>query len=133
MRPGDSVNAAGHCLKVVDTYRGPYEVTAQIGVGGMGEVFQATDTKLKRRVAIKVLPESVAADSDRLARFQPKCWPRNPLSGKCRLISRLRQRCRAVCTRWLAARSVRLGDRVLGRKDPSAPGAIRQRDVHGHR
>ena len=49
---------------------GPYEVTAQIGVGGMGEVYQATDTKLKRQVAIKVLPESVAADAERLARFQ---------------------------------------------------------------
>ena len=35
---------------------GPYEVTAQIGVGGMGEVYRATDTKLKRPVAIKVLP-----------------------------------------------------------------------------
>ncbi len=52
------------------TRLGPYEVTAQIGVGGMGEVYQATDTKLKRQVAIKVLPESVAADADRLARFQ---------------------------------------------------------------
>ncbi len=52
------------------TRLGPYEVTAQIGVGGMGEVYQATDTKLKRQVAIKVLPESVAADTDRLARFQ---------------------------------------------------------------
>jgi len=52
------------------TRLGPYEVTAQIGAGGMGEVYQATDTKLKRQVAIKVLPESVAADADRLARFQ---------------------------------------------------------------
>ena len=52
------------------TRLGPYEVTAQIGVGGMGEGYQATDTKLKRQVAIKVLPESVAADVDRLARFQ---------------------------------------------------------------
>ncbi len=52
------------------TRLGPYEVTAQIGVGGMGEVYQATDTKLKRLVAIKVLPEAVAADTDRLARFQ---------------------------------------------------------------
>ncbi len=52
------------------TRLGPYEVTAQIGVGGMGEVYQATDTKLKRQVAIKVLPDSVAADVDRLARFQ---------------------------------------------------------------
>ena len=41
------------------TRLGPYEVTAQIGVGGMGEVYRATDTKLKRAVAIKVLPASV--------------------------------------------------------------------------
>jgi serine/threonine-protein kinase len=52
------------------TRLGPYEVTAQIGVGGMGEVYRATDTKLKREVAIKVLPSSLAADADRLARFQ---------------------------------------------------------------
>ena len=49
---------------------GPYEVTAQIGVGGMGEVYRATDTKLKRQVAIKVLPSSVSGDPDRLERFQ---------------------------------------------------------------
>jgi len=52
------------------TRLGPYEVTAQIGVGGMGEVYRATDTNLKRPVAIKVLPASVAADAERLARFQ---------------------------------------------------------------
>ena len=52
------------------TRLGPYEVTAQIGVGGMGEVYRATDTNLKRPVAIKVLPVSVAADPERLARFQ---------------------------------------------------------------
>ena len=49
---------------------GPYEVTAQVGVGGMGEVYRATDTNLKRQVAIKVLPASVAGDTERLARFQ---------------------------------------------------------------
>ena len=52
------------------TRLGPYEVTAQIGVGGMGEVYRATDTNLKRFVAIKVLPDSVAFDAERLARFQ---------------------------------------------------------------
>ncbi len=52
------------------TRLGPYEVTAQIGVGGMGEVYRATDTNLKRSVAIKVLPDSVASDAERLARFQ---------------------------------------------------------------
>jgi serine/threonine protein kinase len=45
-------------------------VTARIGVGGMGEVYRATDTNLKRSVAIKVLPGVVAADPERLARFQ---------------------------------------------------------------
>jgi serine/threonine-protein kinase len=52
------------------TRLGVYEVTAQIGEGGMGQVFRATDTKLKRQVAIKIMPPSLAADSDRLARFQ---------------------------------------------------------------
>jgi eukaryotic-like serine/threonine-protein kinase len=49
---------------------GPYEITAAIGAGGMGEVYQATDTSLKRQVAIKVLPDSLSADAERLARFQ---------------------------------------------------------------
>ena len=48
---------------------GPYEIAAQIGAGGMGEVYRATDTNLARQVAIKVLPEAVAADAERLARF----------------------------------------------------------------
>jgi serine/threonine protein kinase len=52
------------------TRLGPYEITAQIGSGGMGEVYRATDTNLKRAVAIKVLPDAVAADPERLARFQ---------------------------------------------------------------
>src|ERR1700676_3890003 len=49
---------------------GSYEVLSQIGAGGMGEVYQAHDTKLGRDVAIKVLPEAFAHDVDRLARFQ---------------------------------------------------------------
>jgi hypothetical protein len=49
---------------------GVYEVTAQIGEGGMGQVYRATDTKLKRQVAIKILPPALGADHDRLARFQ---------------------------------------------------------------
>jgi len=47
-----------------------YVVTNEIGKGGMGEVYQATDTKLGRDVAIKVLPEEFARDADRVARFQ---------------------------------------------------------------
>jgi serine/threonine protein kinase len=52
------------------TRLGSYEVLAQIGAGGMGEVYQAHDTKLGRDVAIKVLPEAFAHDADRLSRFQ---------------------------------------------------------------
>ncbi len=49
---------------------GPYEILAPIGAGGMGEVYRAKDTKLKREVALKVLPESFANDPERMARFQ---------------------------------------------------------------
>ncbi len=47
-----------------------YHLTAAIGAGGMGEVYRATDTKLGREVAIKVLPAEVKEDPERLARFQ---------------------------------------------------------------
>jgi eukaryotic-like serine/threonine-protein kinase len=49
---------------------GHYQITSQIGKGGMGEVFQAKDQVLGREVAIKVLPEEFARDADRVARFQ---------------------------------------------------------------
>jgi eukaryotic-like serine/threonine-protein kinase len=49
---------------------GPYEIVSPLGVGGMGEVWRARDTHLKRGVAIKVLPDGVSQDPDRLARFQ---------------------------------------------------------------
>ena len=47
-----------------------YDVTALIGEGGMGQVYQATDTNLDRQVAIKVLPDAFSSDPDRLARFE---------------------------------------------------------------
>jgi hypothetical protein len=49
---------------------GSYEIVSQLGAGGMGEVYRARDSKLKREVAIKVLPADVATDKERLARFQ---------------------------------------------------------------
>jgi len=52
------------------TRLGPYEIQSAIGAGGMGEVYRARDTRLKRDVALKMLPESFASDPDRIARFQ---------------------------------------------------------------
>lgn len=54
--------AAGSCV-------GAYEVVGSIGAGGMGEVYRARDAKLGRDVALKILPEAVASDPERLARF----------------------------------------------------------------
>src|SRR5204862_6748551 len=47
-----------------------YEITSHLGTGGMGEVYQATDSKLGRGVAIKLLPEAFTHDADRAARFE---------------------------------------------------------------
>ena len=52
------------------TRLGPYEILAAIGAGGMGEVYRARDERLKRDVAVKVLPASYSQDKDRLRRFE---------------------------------------------------------------
>jgi serine/threonine protein kinase len=54
----------------IGSHLGPHEITALLGKGGMGEVYRARDTKLKREVAIKILPDEFARDADRLSRFQ---------------------------------------------------------------
>src|SRR5262245_48751277 len=52
------------------TRLGSYDIVAPLGAGGMGEVYRATDRRLKRQVAIKILPSALGADPERLARFQ---------------------------------------------------------------
>jgi len=53
---------------------GSYEITALLGKGGMGEVYRARDTKLKREVAIKFPPAQFASDPDRIERFQREAY-----------------------------------------------------------
>jgi serine/threonine protein kinase len=54
---------------MIGTRLAHYEITAHLGSGGMGDVYQATDSKLGRSVAIKLLPEALSHDGDRVARF----------------------------------------------------------------
>jgi len=55
---------------VIGQQLGSYEITSLLGKGGMGEVYRARDTKLKREVAIKILPDEFSRDADRVIRFQ---------------------------------------------------------------
>ena len=55
---------------MIGTKLAHYEITSHIGSGGMGDVYQATDTKLGRSVAIKFLPDAFSHDTERVARFQ---------------------------------------------------------------
>ena len=73
-RQGDHAHSSAPILTssldlTLGTRLGPYEITAQIGVGGMGEVYRARDAKLDRDVALKVLPQAFTEDPDRLARL----------------------------------------------------------------
>src|SRR5215813_13189419 len=62
------------------TRLGPYEILAPLGAGGMGEVYRARDTRLGRDVAVKVLPTSLAADVDRLHRFEQEACAASALN-----------------------------------------------------
>jgi serine/threonine protein kinase len=57
-----------------------YRIVSKIGEGGMGEVFLTEDTHLRRRVALKVLPEKIAADADRLLRFEREAFAASGLN-----------------------------------------------------
>jgi serine/threonine protein kinase len=62
------------------TRLGPYEITAPLGAGGMGEVYRARDARLRRDVAIKVLPESVSQNPERLRRFEREAFATSALN-----------------------------------------------------
>jgi serine/threonine-protein kinase len=74
MPPGaKNVLAAGQLV-------GHYRISSMIGAGGMGEVYLAEDTRLRRKVALKVLPESIASDKDRLLRFEREAFAASALN-----------------------------------------------------
>jgi hypothetical protein len=77
---------------------GSHQITALLGRGGMGEVYRAPDAKLKREVAIKILPDEFSRDPERLARFQREAgWPTTPMKREGgRSISGLPERRRQV-------------------------------------
>jgi serine/threonine protein kinase len=60
---------------MIGTRLAHYEITAHLGSGGMGEVYRATDSKLGRNVAIKILPDAFASDAERIARFTCTALP----------------------------------------------------------
>ncbi len=70
---------------MIGTSLGPYKIIEQLGAGGMGEVYLGEDTRLGRKVAIKVLPEEYASDPERLARFEQEARAaaalNHPLTG----------------------------------------------------
>src|SRR5450755_2436115 len=67
-------------LLTPETQLGPYRIEGILGQGGMGAVYRAFDSRLGRKVAIKILPPAVAADPERLRRFEQEAWAAGTLN-----------------------------------------------------
>lgn len=67
-------------VNLVGSKLGPYEIFAPLGAGGMGEVYRARDSRLKREVAIKILPPELVEDRDRQQRFQQEAQAASSLN-----------------------------------------------------
>ena len=63
-----------------NTHFDHYEIIAPLGAGGMGEVYLAEDARLRRKIALKILPESIAQDTDRLRRFEQEAFAASALN-----------------------------------------------------
>ena len=80
-RPDDQARIAQLAMPLAPGVRlGPYEILAPLGAGGMGEVYRARDTRLRREVAVKVLPASFSQDPDRLRRFEQEALAASALN-----------------------------------------------------
>ena len=102
------------------TRLGPYQIESRIGAGGMGEVYKATDTRLERTVAIKVLPAHVASDPDLKQRFEREAKTISSLNHP--HICTLYDVGRSVPTSGLQAPSPPEGERGWGEGGDRLPG-----------
>ena len=104
----------------------PYEVLSPLGAGGMGEVYRARDTRLRREVAVKVLPAAFSADPDRLRRFEQEARAASALNhAKILTIHDVGTHVRApyVVSELLEGESLR--ERVGGAALPASRAAVR--------
>ena len=113
------------------TRLGPYEIVAPLGAGGMGEVYRARDTRLKRDVAIKVLPAAFARDPERLARFQREAQVLAALNHP-HIAHDLRPRRERTASRALVMELVEgetLAERIARGPDPARRGAADRQQI----
>ena len=115
------------------TRLGPYEIVSLLGAGGMGEVFRAKDTRLGREVAVKVLPESLAQDRDRLSRFEREARAASALNHpNIVTIHDVGRKARRPISRWSSSTARRCGSsRRRGRCRSGGSSRSRRRSPTG--